>query len=350
MQMRKKHAFTMLATLTLTLTVLALWLPIPGNAEKVSNMKDLERMLTQSGLKIDNFNTVIQENHSRIEAFYLRQRREIRFESPMDFYAINPKYFTVSFDARIKPQGGRPAQEKPAVITYLFEKSVLGQIEFINYLPWVSDEEVKFYSQIDVDQLCQYFRDYRQVTDCFPTRQAVAVAEKKTDGKTPRKFFGISAEDITSGVIKESYIDPTLVRNADLTARLDAVAKRLDRTAEISGIADRVNRLENVTTDGLSKRIARLEESAARLETVVTQLNQLLEGVSRKGTDIVFSKVNLHVVNGSGSSEGSENGLGNLVLGYNQGRRKVDLTKTSHQAVVGKWVSSQGESPHLLRE
>ncbi|NQT19224.1 MAG: hypothetical protein HQ592_05930, partial [Planctomycetes bacterium] len=56
------------------------------------------------------------------------------------------------------------------------------------------------------------------------------------------------------------------------------------------------------------------------LEARIASLEALLAGVSRAGSDITFSAVNVQIVNGTGSTDGAVNGVGNLIVGYNEER------------------------------
>jgi hypothetical protein len=72
-------------------------------------------------------------------------------------------------------------------------------------------------------------------------------------------------------------------------------------------------------------RIGSLEFSAALLQaqvdtnaTDVQGLQSTFGGVSRSGDDLVFDGVNVQITDGSGSTDGATNGLGNLIVGYNE--------------------------------
>ncbi|MCD4720714.1 MAG: hypothetical protein K8S13_12785 [Desulfobacula sp.] len=81
--------------------------------------------------------------------------------------------------------------------------------------------------------------------------------------------------------------------------------------------------------NALETRIASLESKIAALETLLTN-------VTRNDNDITFSGVNVHVVNGTGTTDGT-NGLGNLIVGYNESRPVPDPNDRtgSHNIVVG---------------
>jgi hypothetical protein len=66
----------------------------------------------------------------------------------------------------------------------------------------------------------------------------------------------------------------------------------------------------------------------------ITVLNTTFADVSRVGSLLTFSGMNVRVVDGSGTTEGAVNGLGNLIVGYNE--NPIAATRTgSHNLVVG---------------
>jgi hypothetical protein len=84
------------------------------------------------------------------------------------------------------------------------------------------------------------------------------------------------------------------------------------------------------------------------LEQRVAALEDLLTPFSRKGTEVFLTRANLHIVNGLGRTECGDaegnpipecpNGLGNLIVGYNEPRDPVfgEIIRTgSHNVVVG---------------
>jgi hypothetical protein len=67
----------------------------------------------------------------------------------------------------------------------------------------------------------------------------------------------------------------------------------------------------------------------------VTRLETLLAHFSRQGNQVTISGANLRVVNGTGVTE-SKNGLGNLIVGYNELREDDSNDRSgSHNLVVG---------------
>jgi hypothetical protein len=82
----------------------------------------------------------------------------------------------------------------------------------------------------------------------------------------------------------------------------------------------------------------------ARVDALTKQINVLtaqlatvqvtLQPFRRVGTDVIIEGANLHVRNGSGRTE-SNNGLGNLIVGYNE-RGESGVQTGSHNVVVGR--------------
>ena len=85
----------------------------------------------------------------------------------------------------------------------------------------------------------------------------------------------------------------------------------------------------------VTAQIAELQALVAGLTSRVAALEAKLAHVSVSGNDITISGANLHVNNGTGSTDGSVNGLGNLVIGYNELRGAGDDRSGSHNVVVG---------------
>jgi len=89
------------------------------------------------------------------------------------------------------------------------------------------------------------------------------------------------------------------------------------------------------TESEVNTLVASLQSQITSLQASVNQLTTLLQNVTRAGNDITFSGVNVHVVNGTGTTNGAVNGLGNLIVGYNELRGTGDDRTGSHNIVVG---------------
>lgn len=74
----------------------------------------------------------------------------------------------------------------------------------------------------------------------------------------------------------------------------------------------------------------------ANLEARVAELEALLDGVSRTSTKMVFRGMNVQIVDGSGDTDGTVNGLGNLIIGYNEARDIGNDRSGSHNLIIGE--------------
>jgi hypothetical protein len=65
----------------------------------------------------------------------------------------------------------------------------------------------------------------------------------------------------------------------------------------------------------------------------VAALEAKLEAVTDNGTDLVITDRNVHIRSGSGATDGAVNGMGNLIIGYNEDNG--DTRTGSHNLVIG---------------
>jgi hypothetical protein len=109
------------------------------------------------------------------------------------------------------------------------------------------------------------------------------------------------------------------------------ITRDSELAAELAGKADTGHTHDEryYTKDEVSDLIIALSDRIAYLES-------LLQNVTKDGDDITFSGVNVHIVNGSGTTEGTTDGLGNLIVGYNELRGSGEDVRTgTHNIVVG---------------
>jgi hypothetical protein len=86
----------------------------------------------------------------------------------------------------------------------------------------------------------------------------------------------------------------------------------------------------------VTAHIAALQTQVQDLNARLAALETKLAHVSVSGNDILITGANLHVRSGSGSTDGPVNGLGNLIVGYNELRGgTADNRAGSHNLVVG---------------
>lgn len=89
--------------------------------------------------------------------------------------------------------------------------------------------------------------------------------------------------------------------------------------------------------------VTALQAEITGLKSQVAALQDLLQPVSRIENTLVISGANLQIVNGTGATDSTPNGLGNLIIGYNEERvvtetesNPVNERTGSHMLVVGK--------------
>ena len=82
---------------------------------------------------------------------------------------------------------------------------------------------------------------------------------------------------------------------------------------------------------------AEVDALLAGYESRIAALETLLASASleNSGQDLVFTGVNVHVRDGSGDTDGTVNGLGNLIVGYNENRTSGSIKTGSHNLIVG---------------
>ncbi len=101
-----------------------------------------------------------------------------------------------------------------------------------------------------------------------------------------------------------------------------------------------VNSIDQNRSDvaALEARVEALEALVATLQAgIVPNLGTYLRIGTHNGQPAaLFEAVNLMVVNGTGTTDGATNGVGNLIVGYDEFRRHEETNKSgSHNLVVG---------------
>ncbi len=86
----------------------------------------------------------------------------------------------------------------------------------------------------------------------------------------------------------------------------------------------------------MTAAITLLQGQVADLTSRIVALEAKLAHVSVSGNDITISGANLYVNSGSGATDGPVNGLGNVIIGYNELRGTVDDRTGSHNLVMGR--------------
>jgi hypothetical protein len=81
----------------------------------------------------------------------------------------------------------------------------------------------------------------------------------------------------------------------------------------------------------LEARVAALETRVAELETLLSSMS-----ISADGQNVYFTGVNVHVRNDTESTNGIPDGLGNLIVGYDEQRLFGSDKNGSHNLIIGR--------------
>lgn len=119
-------------------------------------------------------------------------------------------------------------------------------------------------------------------------------------------------------------------------AALAAVAELRTQNAALQAALSREVADRTAYADGVAANALTIARSYA--DAKVAPLADKLVHVSRSGSDLLITGANLHLRNGTGGTN-TANGLGNLVVGYNevrgQGTANPDVRTGSHNLIVG---------------
>lgn len=142
---------------------------------------------------------------------------------------------------------------------------------------------------------------------------------------------GVTAAQV--GAVSEASVDQKLLAHAGQSSAHHAKTTRFEELIDVAAdqqIPNEIARdVEFQSADAALE--ARVDGLLARIEA----LEALLAGVSRSGERLEFAGVNLHVTNGTGATA-RVNGLGNLILGYDEDRAEPADRTGSHNLVVGR--------------
>lgn len=112
-------------------------------------------------------------------------------------------------------------------------------------------------------------------------------------------------------------------------------------TTQISELENQVMTLQNLVAD-LQAQVADLETLVANMPSAETLqfIDDLravvaLQNDNQGNPSVMFNGVNLHVRNGAGSTN-TVNGLGNLIVGYDEARTSGNDKTGSHNVVIGR--------------
>src|SRR5205085_5001627 len=80
---------------------------------------------------------------------------------------------------------------------------------------------------------------------------------------------------------------------------------------------------------------AALQAQITALQNALTSAQATIGCMHAIGTDVYFEGCNVHIQSGAGSTSGAVNGLGNLIVGYNENPNTPLDRSGSHNLVVG---------------
>lgn len=85
----------------------------------------------------------------------------------------------------------------------------------------------------------------------------------------------------------------------------------------------------------LVERVAVLEATNAEYKAKLQAMESLFTCVKYDKNALIFEGCNVHIRNGSGSTDSLPNGLGNLIIGYNEDQAQQAMRGGSHNLVIG---------------
>ena len=293
----KRNLFEALSVL---MAVVFLGSAVPVLAKSVANESALYNSLPGAGLA--SHQPTIKKALDTVKKIQKRKfQRVVKYAGPRELIILNERYLSISFNAKVKRQGSGQNKVYDVIYALLFERASTNELTFFDnkYLSWVGDEDIESYKILKGTKLAEYYRKKGAEYVFFNDKRKKKKAQPQT----------IDASMIKSGILKEQYIDGAMTRDKELKGILESYVQKGAMPATV------------VAAPGGDKRVSALEARIKKLEA-------LLMNVKRKGKDIVFTNMNVHVVNGTGSTEKS-NGKGNLIIGYGSSG------KGSHNVAVG---------------
>ena len=189
--------------------------------------------------------------------------------------------------------------------------------------------------------------DLGPVEDALSSLESRQKAVESAVGKL-RSGFAEQTEAITELRGKDEAL---MVAATGLQAQIDGL-ERPDDGAASAGLAELESRIEYLsrTDESILVQLKRLRDlKLDGLREQVDGLSNRLAGVSRDGDTLRFDAMNVQITSGSGATDGKVNGLGNLIIGYNESITPfMDEDKPagdksgSHNLIVGRGHNYSG--------
>jgi hypothetical protein len=321
--------------------VFLLILPSLAPAKKINGDAELVTEMLQSVVGDSETLKRIKKDLKVVKNEYTKEKGgQITWGTPAEFTQMGEHFYVISFNATISS----PNPEM-AIFSLLYEKQDTRELEYAkSYLTWIGQTELEGLSSISTVSLCTLFENLTGGSICQAEKEKQVFTSEIEDlearlqqqlSQTAAKTHLHSADDITGGSIKESLIDDAICRDAELSVAVSALMQEIN--ARPLPDVDAGLELTNATAE-----VEALKAQIDELQETVTRLSAILEGISREGSDFIFSGMNVYVVSGSGTTDAAPNGLGNLIVGYNEkdtqnkDNFKVNAKGGSHNLVIGK--------------
>jgi len=157
--------------------------------------------------------------------------------------------------------------------------------------------------------------------------------------------YALRAEYAANAAVLEVQLNEVVNRLAALETRLSTVEEQVqnnnvaDLEAQLVAVEEQVANNTNNLTDVTTRLVAVEEQvqtiTAADLDTRLAAVEEKLQHVTVTATDMFITGANLHIRNGTDSTNGTGNGRGNLIIGYNEDTGPANNRTGSHNLVVG---------------
>lgn len=278
----------------------------------------------------------------RIEA--IKRDRKIKFIRPIDIVRLNSTYSMISFEVSHTSKYSSRFSKNPAIFSLLFEGNDPSGLKRYakNYIKWVGPSDIEQYNKSTTSKFCEIFIR-SGVEDCvFEPKK---VAEKKKDRtKSLRDKIKKLEKSATRQSLHAQKLEETIAQYhlqaqqlEESTAQQQLQAQQLEETITQQRLQtkqlEEAIAQQRLQAQQLQEKMAQQLLQTQKLETMVSALQALLKGVSRGKNEILFSGINLHIVNGTGSTHDNVNGTGNLIVGYNEKKPGEPLQMESHEII-----------------
>lgn len=125
-----------------------------------------------------------------------------------------------------------------------------------------------------------------------------------------------------------------------LMQKIKAIEESKTLTAGSETLVERLDALEKLVSAQASM-IKNQRKLIRKMSNDVNDIRKISNpmSISENGRDFYFSGVNVHIVNGTGTTFGDANGLGNLIIGYNELRgweNAENIRIGSHNLSIGR--------------